>query len=87
MLQAAAVMGSEIDRQVLVELFAGAGEPASLFDLIEEALAAHVLATVPGKSRYRFVHELVRETVYEALSASRRTQLHGRIVEAPSVPP
>ena len=49
-------------------------------DLLDEAVAANLLTHVAGvRGRYRFAHDLVRETLYEELSPSRRTRLHGRI--------
>ena len=54
-----------------------------LLEVLEEALAARVIEEVPeGPGRYRFSHALVRETIYEELSATRRVRLHRRVGEA-----
>lgn len=54
-----------------------------LLEVLEEALAAHLIEEVPERpGRYRFSHALVRETVYEELSATRRVRLHRRVGEA-----
>jgi predicted ATPase len=54
-----------------------------LLALLAEALAAHVIDQVPGRvGRYRFVHALIRETLYEDLSLTDRINLHRQIGEA-----
>jgi DNA-binding CsgD family transcriptional regulator len=55
-------------------------EPA-LLDRLDEALAAEVLQPV-GPDAYDFAHALVRHTIYEGLSESRRVRLHRRLAEA-----
>jgi class 3 adenylate cyclase len=77
----AAVLGREFE----IELLAGVGnvEPERALDLVEEALAAKVVADVPGApGRFRFAHALVREVLYDELAATRRMRLHGRVGEA-----
>ncbi|HEY8743811.1 MAG TPA: AAA family ATPase [Chloroflexota bacterium] len=54
-----------------------------LLDCIDEALAAQLLRTADGRSEtYDFVHALIRRTLYDELSASRRVRLHRQIAEA-----
>jgi tetratricopeptide (TPR) repeat protein len=52
----------------------------SVLDLLDEALAAHVLRE-QGEG-YAFAHPLIQETLYQGLSAPRRRQLHRRVGEA-----
>jgi len=47
---------------------------------IEEAVQAGLLLAVPGSSgRYRFSHDLVRETLYDEVAAERRRRIHRQI--------
>jgi DNA-binding SARP family transcriptional activator len=80
-LQAAAVAGRDFDVGLLERLDALAGVDA--LDAVEEAAAAQLVredGTRPG--RYGFAHPLVRETVYEELSLTRRVRLHGAVADA-----
>jgi DNA-binding SARP family transcriptional activator len=50
---------------------------------LEEAAASGLLTESPGwPGGYRFAHALVRHTLYDEISALRRTELHWRIAEA-----
>jgi hypothetical protein len=52
-------------------------------DAIDEAVLAGLVLPVAGSlGRYRFSHDLVRETLYGNLSSVRRIRLHRRIAEA-----
>jgi DNA-binding SARP family transcriptional activator/tetratricopeptide (TPR) repeat protein len=54
-----------------------------LLDVLDEAMGARVLASVPGaRARLRFAHALIRETLYDQLTTPRRVQLHRRAGEA-----
>jgi DNA-binding SARP family transcriptional activator len=54
-----------------------------LLEVLDEAVEARVLAAVPGtRGRLRFAHGLIRETLYDGLTAPRRVQLHRRAGEA-----
>jgi class 3 adenylate cyclase len=57
-----------------------------LLEALEEAVGARVLTEVPRAiGRYSFSHALMRETLYEELSTTRRVRLHreiGEVLEA-----
>jgi class 3 adenylate cyclase/pimeloyl-ACP methyl ester carboxylesterase len=76
----ASVIGREFDLDAL--------ERASdlsldrLLDLLEEAVAARVVAEVPHMvGRYSFSHTLIHETLYQELTTTRRVRLHGQTVK------
>jgi predicted ATPase/DNA-binding NarL/FixJ family response regulator len=80
-LEVAAVLGRNFQLRVLQP--ASGLDPGRLLELLEEAEAARVVIEVPGGlGRWRFVHALVREVLYEGLPAARRIRLHGRVGEA-----
>jgi tetratricopeptide (TPR) repeat protein len=78
-LRAAAVVGLEFDLR-LVARASGHDELATL-EALELADRAG-LVDEAGVNRYRFVHALVRATLREELSESRRVRLHQRVGEA-----
>jgi tetratricopeptide (TPR) repeat protein len=56
---------------------------AQLLERLDEALAVQVLAEAPSQAgSFRFAHGLIRETLYNDLSAIRRARLHGAVGEA-----
>ena len=57
---------------------------AALLDLLDEALAAQLVAERrgDGAGSYDFTHALIRQTLYGELSTPRRVLLHRRIGEA-----
>jgi DNA-binding SARP family transcriptional activator len=60
-------------------------EQALLFDVVEAAIAAGLLAedtADAGLLRLRFSHDLVRQTIYDDLSGLRRARLHAQMVTA-----
>jgi predicted ATPase len=59
------------------------GEEPALLDALEEALAARLVRERAGAhgAGYEFTHALIRQTLYEELSAPRRVLLHRRIGE------
>jgi DNA-binding SARP family transcriptional activator/tetratricopeptide (TPR) repeat protein len=75
-LRLAAVVGRDADVEVLVQA-AGTDEPAVL-DALEAGLIAGLL-TEPAPGKVRFVHALVRDTIYTDLSRLRRARLHARV--------
>jgi DNA-binding CsgD family transcriptional regulator len=52
-----------------------------LLEHLEETLAAELLRSVGGE-RYEFAHALIRQTLYDGLSPSRRARLHRRLAAA-----
>ncbi len=81
LLRLAAVIGRDVDAEVLLAAAAPAGgddDEEALVEALETALVSGLLVE-PGAGRLRFVHALVRDTLYEDLSSLRRTRLHGRV--------
>lgn len=80
-LRVASVAGRDFDAD-LIERLVDLQEEEFLTSL-EEALAAGVLLESTGEpGRYSFSHALVREALYEGMSAPRRARLHRRVGEA-----
>jgi tetratricopeptide (TPR) repeat protein len=80
-LAVAAVLGDRFELEVLAHA-TGEAEIATLRAL-DPAIAARLVteAATPAPG-HRFLHTLVRATLYEALPAARRLELHGRCGEA-----
>ncbi|MFC8435711.1 BTAD domain-containing putative transcriptional regulator [Streptomyces sp. NPDC057253] len=76
--QLAAVAGPESEVALLVD--AAEADEETVLAGLDEAVAADLL-TDPGPGRVRFVHALVRDTVYTDLSGIRRARLHDRIAQ------
>jgi class 3 adenylate cyclase len=80
-LRLAAVIGREFDLRLLS--VALAVEETELLDRVEGAMAASVLAESSEQvGRFRFVHALINQTLYDGLSATRRARMHHRVAEA-----
>src|SRR5215813_2082485 len=83
LLQMAAVLGREFGVETLAVVGHQIGINAAedrLLELLEEAVALRVILEVPSAvGRYSFSHALIRETLYEELSALRRVRLHQQI--------
>ncbi|MDG6108083.1 AAA family ATPase [Dactylosporangium aurantiacum] len=75
-LRLAAVVGREADVETLVE--AADADEGAVLDALEAGLIAGLL-TEPAPGRVRFVHGLVRDTMYTDLSQLRRTRMHARV--------
>jgi ATP/maltotriose-dependent transcriptional regulator MalT len=56
-------------------------EPAELRDALREAVASHIVVTLPDES-YAFRHALLREVVYDDLLPGERTELHAGLAGA-----
>ncbi len=78
---AAAVVGAEFDADV-VQRVLDLDEDAIL-DALDEAASARIISEREGTvGRYAFAHVLVREVLYDGLSAIRRARLHRRVADA-----
>ncbi|PZG15966.1 AfsR/SARP family transcriptional regulator [Nonomuraea aridisoli] len=71
----AAVVGQEVDLDVLVPL---AGDEEGVLDSVESALLAGFLVDSGG---LRFAHALVHETLYQDVPRPRRARWHARAAE------
>lgn len=84
LLVTAAVLGREFHRQVLA---AAAAAPVPQVDrLLERAVAARLVAPRTG-GRFAFAHDLVRETLYEALDEADARARHAAVVRAVAAAP
>src|SRR3954447_14854963 len=80
-LATASVIGREFRIELLEAL--GSYDEDELDDVVDESVAAQVIAEVPGVyGRCTFTHSLIRQTLYEGLTATRRARLHLRVGEA-----
>jgi class 3 adenylate cyclase len=80
LLSAAALFEGTFRLDVLAGV-AGLDEDIAL-DALDEALAAQLLVPADGIDTYGFAHALVRHTLADALSPSRRGRLHLRVADA-----
>jgi tetratricopeptide (TPR) repeat protein len=78
LLEAAAVLGQECDLDVLSTTLDQPDETS--LSQAAEAIRARLLTSAPG--RLRFVHALVRQTLYAGLCPTRRVALHARAAGA-----
>jgi class 3 adenylate cyclase len=73
----AAVAGNEFYEDVVV---ASQGlDPEEVAVALEEASAARLLMESEAPGQWRFAHALVRQSLYEELSRTRRSRLHRRV--------
>lgn len=79
----ALVFGAALGPEFSVEVLRRVGDYTSdePTELLDEAVRAGLLTPASGAGRYRFSHDLVRETLYRDLGPSRRQRLHRRIAE------
>ncbi|HEU6443562.1 MAG TPA: BTAD domain-containing putative transcriptional regulator [Gaiellaceae bacterium] len=80
----ASVLGREFRLDALMGV--SGQELESLLELLDEAISARVVGDVPGAhDRLRFEHVLIRDALYDDLTATRRIRLHrqvGEVLEA-----
>jgi eukaryotic-like serine/threonine-protein kinase len=75
----ASVLGREFGLEALARLSGVSTD--ELVDTLDEAVAARVVTDVPGGAdRMRFAHVLIRDTLYEGLTAARRARFHREAV-------
>jgi predicted ATPase len=79
LLSVASVLGRSVDVRVLARV--EGAEIGQVETELDEAAGAGLLVPA-GSGRMRFVHDLVRETLYQGLSPLRRARLHARALEA-----
>jgi tetratricopeptide (TPR) repeat protein len=76
------ILASILGREFRLDALQRVSERSSkdVLELLDEAIAAGLIVAVPGApGRLRFSHALVRDTLHEDLSTSRRVELHARI--------
>jgi tetratricopeptide (TPR) repeat protein len=79
LLEIASVIGTEFQVTTLASV--ASSEPDAVMRILDEGIAANLV--VPhGVTRFRFAHGLLRETLYEALPAARRIELHRAVGSA-----
>jgi class 3 adenylate cyclase len=76
----AAVTGREFSLDVLERVTDTAA--GAVIESLEQAIAARIVDETESIGRFSFAHALIRETIYEQLSFTRRAQLHRLIGEA-----
>ena len=79
-LRVAAVIGRDFDAGLLERVLSL--DEDEFLNALDEVLAAGVVVeSVPNAGSYAFSHALIRETLYEGMSAPRRARVHGRVGE------
>lgn len=79
LLSVASVIGREFDvtlLQSVVDI-----EIDALLEILDQAVSAEVISETSALGRYAFTHILIRETLYEDLTAARRMRLHRTVAE------
>jgi DNA-binding SARP family transcriptional activator len=79
------VQASGLGREFAVATLARIGglSEDEVLETLDEAMSARVVSDVPGvPGRLRFAHVLIRDTLYEGLTAARRVRLHRQAVTA-----
>jgi DNA-binding SARP family transcriptional activator len=80
-LRVAAVIGRDFDSSLLERVLTL--DEDEFLDALDEVLAAGVVTEAAGApGRYTFAHALIRETLYDGMSAPRRARAHRRVGEA-----
>jgi predicted ATPase/DNA-binding SARP family transcriptional activator len=77
----AAVLGREFGLDALAQVSARPRE--AMLDVLDEAMAERIVGDMPGSpGRLRFGHALIRDALYDDLTAARRLKLHQEAGEA-----
>ena len=77
----ASVVGQQFDIAILERLTDQTAD--ELVELLEDAVAKGVVREVPSRlDHYAFTHALVRQTLHDELTTSRRVRLHRRTAQA-----
>jgi DNA-binding SARP family transcriptional activator len=80
-LRVASVIGRDVDEALLERVLSF--DEDEFLNAIDAALAAGLIVESPfRRAHYSFSHALIRETLYEGMSARRRATLHRRVGEA-----
>jgi len=80
LLATAAVAGREFTLELVERVASTAADEVA--ESLEDAITARIIEETGSIGRYSFAHTLIRETIYEQLSRTRRAQLHRMIGEA-----
>ena len=78
LLELAAVAGTQFEPLLLEQLDDVDGR---FLDALERAASYRIVEPIGSTLQYRFAHTVVRDVVYDRLSAVRRARLHDRLVE------
>ena len=81
LLRVAAVIGRDVDA-ALLERVVVLGEDEFLAALDEALVGVLLVESDENPGSYLFSHALIRETLYESMSAPRRARIHKRVGEA-----
>ena len=79
LLSVASVIGREFDLTLLQRVVDI--EMEALLEILTQAVAAEVISETSALGRYAFTHILIRETLYEDLTAAKRMRLHRTLAE------
>lgn len=79
LLSVASVIGREFDLTLLQRVVGI--EMDALLEILDQAVTAQVISETSALGRYAFTHILIRETLYEDLTAGKRMRLHRTVAE------
>ncbi|MCA1706354.1 MAG: hypothetical protein LC808_25065, partial [Actinobacteria bacterium] len=79
LLSVASVIGREFDLTLLQRVVDI--EMEALLEMLAQAVAAQVISETSALGRYAFTHILIRETLYEDLTAAKRMRIHRTVAE------
>ncbi len=80
-LRVAAVIGRDVDEDLLERVVSLSED--DFLNALDEALAAGLVVESPRRpGLYSFSHALIRETLYDGMSAPRRARIHRRVGQA-----